>query len=27
MGKYIRGKEVNNNPNGCRDLEGVDKVL
>ena len=22
MGKYIRGKEVNNNPNSCKDLEG-----
>jgi len=27
MGKYIRGKEVNNNPNSCKDLEGVGKAL
>ena len=27
MGKYIRGKAINNNPNNCKDLEGVGKEL
>ena len=27
IGKYIRGKAINNNPNNCKDLEGVGKEL
>ena len=27
MGKYIRGKAINNNPNNCKNLEGVGKAL
>ena len=27
MGKYIRGKAVNNNLNNCKDLEGIGKAL
>ena len=27
MGKYIRGKTINDNPNNCKDLKGVDKEL
>lgn len=27
MGKYIRGKAIDNNPNNCKDLEDIDKAL
>jgi len=27
ISKYIRGKTINNNPNNCKDLEGVGKEL
>ena len=27
MGKYIRGKSINNNPNNIKDFEGVDKTV
>ena len=27
MGKYIRGKSLDNNPNNCKDLEEVGKEL
>jgi len=27
MGKYIRNKAINNNPNNCKDLKGVSKEL
>jgi len=27
MGKYIRGKAINNNPNNCKDFEGIGKEL
>jgi len=27
IGKYIRGKAINNNSNNCKDLKGVGKEL
>ena len=27
IGKYIRGKVINDNPNNCKNLEGVGKEL
>ena len=27
IGKYIRGKAINNNPNNCKDLKEVSKEL
>ena len=27
MGKYIRGKSINNDPNNIKDFEGVDKMV
>jgi len=27
MGKYIRGKSINNDPNNIKDLEGVGKTV
>jgi len=27
MGKYIRDKAINDNPNNCKDLEGIGKEL